>query len=76
MLQFGHSVNTFVPVLALASRQKDSIERVTSLGKHRAGFLTIVVEINPHRTTLNESYTLQETIQAGNCNSMPKRTWR
>jgi hypothetical protein len=55
MLQFGPRLG-FVPVLALALRQKDSIE-TNKPGKHRAGFLTIVVETNPHRTTLNSSKT-------------------
>ena len=72
MLKFEPRFN--VSVLALASRQKDSIESNNPGNRARVSF-TVVIEINPHRTTLNKS-NYRQLIQAGNCNSMPKRTWR
>jgi hypothetical protein len=72
MLKFEPRFN--VSVLALASRQKDSIES-NKPGKHRAGILTVVIQINPHRTTLNKSNTVNR-FKLETRNSMPKRTWR
>jgi len=54
MLQFEPRFNVFV--LALASRQKIQ-SRVNNPGKHRAGVLTVIIIISPHRTTLNTSNT-------------------
>jgi len=55
MLQFGPRLGVRASTRpSIAS--KDSIES-NKPGKHRAGFLTIVVETNPHRTTLNTSTT-------------------
>ena len=72
MLKFEPRFN--VSVLALEIRQKDSIESNKSR-EPRAGVLTVVKENIPHRTTLNKS-KYRQPIQAGNCNSMPRRTWR
>jgi len=69
MLKFGPRFN--VSVLALASRQKDTIE---SNNPGRSGCPYSHHKISPHRTTLNEQH--RQLIQAGNRNSMPKRTWR
>ena len=72
MLKFGPRFNVFV--LALASRQKDSFES-NNPGNIRAGVLTIVIKVNPHRTTLNKSNT-ENRFKLETRNSMPKRTWR
>ena len=54
MLKFEPRFNVPVPALSIAS--KDSIERIILVNIARVS-LTIIVEINPHRTTLNKSNT-------------------